>query len=96
MLKKDIKNGLTVKELKEAIKDLPDNTFVLLENLEDKLYYKNNYEDAVLTCDANQFSCFEFKQHGPKACKNCYLAHSYSVASTTVKADGVLYLNISI
>lgn len=96
MLLKDIKNGLTVGELRKVLKKFSDDTPILLENLDDKLYYKNGFEDAILPCDSNQFNCYEFKMHGQNACKHCYLAHSYSAASVTVEADNVLYLNVSI
>lgn len=95
MIKKEIK-GLTVGELRKCLEDTPDSAFIVLENISDKRYYKDGYEDAILTCDENQFSCYDFKIKGEEACKNCYYAHTYTAASRVVKSDGIIYLDVTI
>lgn len=95
MIKVHELKGLTVGELKQELQGIPDSTPILLENVEDKLYYKNNYECAILTCDENQHSCLEFKNRGVDACTDCPYAHSYTTASRVVKADNVIYLDVT-
>lgn len=95
MIKVHDLKGLTVGELKQELDGVPDDTPILMENVADKLYYKNNYERAVLTCDENQFSCLEFRDKKEFACTNCPYAHSYTTASRVVKADNVIYLDIT-
>lgn len=95
MIKVHELRGLTVGELKKELEGIPDGTPVLLENVADKLYYKNNYECAILTCDENQFSCLDLKEKGEFACTTCPYAHSYTTASRVVKADNVIYLDIT-
>lgn len=95
MIKVSTLTGMTVGELKEALSDVSDNTPVLLENVNDRIYFKNNYERAVLPCDGHQSVCFEFQTQGESACANCYLAHTYTDASRVVKADNVVYIDIS-